>query len=223
MPVKHRRSWPRRIVIRFPAPPKKLLRNLILLVLLVGILLFALRLTGYLRELSGTMALSDAEDLVIDTVNEAVMAMMASGEYDYNYFVSMEKEADGQIVSLDANMSRINAFASQRLFQVGLLDQETIHISIPVGNLLGSSLLLGKGPAVQLDMIMLTSPRAELRSELESAGINQTEHRLLLDIIVDVDVLVPWGCLSSRTTTSVIVAETMIVGSVPDMYVNTTE
>ena len=95
MPVKHRRSWPRRIVIRFPAPPKKLLRNLILLVLLVGILLFALRLTGYLRELSGAMALSDAEDLVIDTVNEAVMAMMASGEYDYNYFVSMEKDADG--------------------------------------------------------------------------------------------------------------------------------
>ena len=56
-----------------------------------------------------------------------------------------------------------------------------------------------------------------------SAGINQTEHRLLLDVIVDIDVLVPWGCLSSRSVTSVIIAETVIVGSVPNMYVNTTE
>ena len=218
MPVKHRRSWPRRIVIRFPAPPKKLLRNLILLVLLVGILLCALRLTGYLRELSGTMALSDAEDLVIDTVNEAVMAMMASGEYDYNYFVSMEKDADGKIVSLDANMSRINAFASQLLFQVGLLDQETIHISIPVGNLLGSSLLLGKGPAVQLDMIMLTSPRAELRSELESAGINQTKHQILLDVDVYVIILLPGITTYTKVSNEISVAETVIVGSVPQTY-----
>lgn len=223
MPVKHRRTRPRLLVVRFPKIPKKFYYKLLIALILIGLGSFGIQLVVYLRELSGAMAVSDAEDLVVDSVNKAVIQMMSDGDYDYDYFVSLGKNEQGDVVSLDANMSRINAFSAELLYHVGKLDQDTIEVHIPIGNLLGSSLLLGKGPDVVIDMIMLTSSHVEFRSELASAGINQTEHRLLLNVIVDIDVLVPWGRLTTQIITEVIIAETVIVGNVPNMYVNTTE
>ena len=127
------------------------------------------------------------------------------------------------IVSLDTNMSRVNAFSSQLLYEVAKLDREAIPIHIPVGNLAGSSLLLSKGPNLEIEMIMLTSAHVEFESQMRAAGINQNEHRLVLEMVVDIDVLVPWGRVSSQVVREVIIAETVIVGNVPNMYVNTTE
>ena len=84
-------------------------------------------------------------------------------------------------------------------------------------------MLLGRGPEAEIQMIMLTSPHIAFRSELSAAGINQTEHRLLLDVVVDIDVLVPWGSVQTQATTEVLIAQTVIVGRVPNLYMNTTE
>ena len=192
-------------------------------VLLVVVLFVSLRVGVVLRDLSGQMALSDAKDAAIDTVNEAVLLMMSRGNYDYEYFVDLGVGADGQVTSLNANMSRINAFSAALLDYVGQLDRKNIRVAIPLGNLTGSSLLLGRGPEIEIQMIMLTSPHIQFHSELSAAGINQTEHRLLLDVIVDIDVLVPWGSVETQAATEVLIAQTVIVGRVPNLYVNSTE
>lgn len=223
MPVKHRRTRPRRIMIRFPKPSKKTIRKCIVCLLLLSILCCGVRMVLYVRDLSGVMAVSDAEDTVVDTVNEAVIRLLREGDYGYDYFVTLDKDEAGNIVSLDTNMSRVNAFSSQLLYEVAKLDREQLPIHIPLGNLSGSSLLLSKGPNLVIEMIMLTSAHVEFQSRMQSAGINQTEHRLVLQVIVDIDVLVPWGRLTSQTTTEVIIAETVIVGNVPNLYVNTLE
>ena len=169
------------------------------------------------------MALSDAKDTAIDTVNDAMLLMMSRGNYDYEYFVDLGTGSDGQLTSLNANMSRINAFSAALLDYVSQLDRKNIKAEIPFGNLTGSSLLLGRGPEFTIQMIMVTSPHIQFRSELSAAGINQTEHRLLLDVVVDIDLLVPWGTASTQAVTEVLIAQTVIVGSVPNLYVNTTE
>ena len=191
----------------------------VVIVILIGVL----HIAAVLRDLSGQMALSDAKDTAIDTVNEAMLLMMSRGNYDYDYFVDLGIGTDGQATSLNANMSRINAFSAALLDYVGQLDRKNIYISIPMGNLTGSSLLLGRGPEIEIQMIMLTSPHIQFRSELSAAGINQTEHRLLLDVVVDIDVLVPWGSVKTQATTEVLIAQTVIVGRVPNLYVNSTE
>jgi len=223
MPVKHRRTRPHVVVFRFPRISRKARWKLSLLLLLIAAGWFLFQLVTYMRALSGSMAVSDAEDIVVDTVNQAVIELMSQGDYDYDYFVTLDKDGDGRVVSLDTNMARVNLFSSQLLAKVAELDQETLLIHIPAGNLSGSSLLLGKGPDVVVEMLMLTSSHTEFRSELATAGINQTEHRLVLEVVVDIDVLVPWGQMSTQTVTEVIIAETVIVGNVPNMYVNTTE
>ena len=196
---------------------------LALIAVLASMLVFVFQVTSVLSKLSGEMAISDAKDAAIDTVNEAVIIMMTRGAYDYDYFVDIGTGTDGEVVSLNANMARINSFSSALLDYVGQLDRKNIQVEIPLGNLTGSSLLLGRGPDVVVNMIMLTSPHIEFRSELSAAGINQTEHRLLLDVVVDIDVLVPWGSVSTQAVTEVLIAQTVIVGRVPNLYVNTTE
>ena len=197
--------------------------GMVLLVLAVLVLFGTLHIGRVLRDLSGQMALSDAKDTAIDTVNEAMLLMMSRGNYDYDYFVDLGVGSDGQVTSLNANMSRINAFSAALLDYIGQLDRKNIRVSIPLGNLTGSSLLLGRGPEIEIQMIMLTSPHIEFHSELSAAGINQTEHRLLLDVIVDIDVLIPWGSVETQATTEVLIAQTVIVGRVPNLYVNSTE
>ncbi len=223
MPVKHRRMRHRRKSVPIPKPSKKTVRRCVALLLAAGLLWSLVRVVVYVRDLSSAMAMSDAEDIVVGTINEAVIDILRSGDYGYDYFVTQDKDQAGNIVSLDTNMSRVNAFSSQLLYEVAKLDREAIPIHIPMGNLAGSSLLLSKGPNLEIEMIMLTSARIEFQSQMQAAGINQTEHRLVLRVVVDIDVLVPWGRISSQVVREVIIAETVIVGNVPNMYVNTTE
>ncbi len=222
MPI-HNRPRHRRLVRRRQQLSRKQLCVYLLFACILVILIATLYIGGVLRELSGQMALSDARDTAIDTVNEAMLLMMSRGNYDYEYFVDLGMSADGQVTSLNANMSRINAFSAALLDYVGQLDRKNLRVSIPMGNLTGSSLLLGRGPEIEIQMIMLTSPHIEFHSELSAAGINQTEHRLLLDVVVDIDVLVPWGSVETQATTEVLIAQTVIVGRVPNLYMNTTE
>lgn len=222
MPI-HNSPRRRRLMRQRMQSRDKRLYGYVILGCILVILIGMLHIGSVLRELSGQMALSDAKDTAIDTVNEAMLLMMSRGNYDYDYFVDLGVSTDGQVTSLNANMSRINAFSAALLDYVGQLDRKNLRVSIPLGNLTGSSLLLGRGPEVEIQMIMLTSPHIEFRSELSAAGINQTEHRLLLDVVVDIDVLVPWGSVKTQAATEVLIAQTVIVGRVPNLYMNTTE
>ena len=222
MPIKHIRRR-RRFRHCFPKfSVKRAVKGIGLVLFLCG-LIYVVHMSVILRDISEEMALSDAKDTAIDTVNDAMILMMTRGSYDYEYFVDLGAGSDGQLTSLNANMSRINAFSAALLDYVGQLDRKNIKAEIPLGNLTGSSLLLGRGPEIVVQMIMLTSPHIQFRSELSAAGINQTEHRLLLDVVVDIDLLVPWGTVSTQAVTEVLIAQTVIVGRVPNLYVNTTE
>lgn len=221
MPIKHFRR--RRKRFRVPQFTRTELLKGLCVILFFGLVIYILHMSLVLRSISEEIALSDAKDTAIDTVNDAMILMMTRGNYDYEYFVDLGAGSDGQLTSLNANMSRINAFSAALLDYVGQLDRKNIKAEIPLGNLTGSSLMLGRGPEIVVQMIMLTSPHIQFRSELSAAGINQTEHRLLLDVVVDIDLLVPWGTVSTQAVTEVLIAQTVIVGRVPNLYVNTTE
>ena len=99
-------------------------------------------------------------------------------------------------------------------------DNGVITVGIPLGNLTGLNLLLNKGPDVDVQIIMLTSSRVDFRNEVVSCGINQAKYQLVLEVTIDIDILIPWGTESTSTVTEVIVADTVIVGKVPDTYLN---
>ncbi len=191
----------------------------IFIVLFISVLIF---FAGkFLKEISGQMALSNASDAITASINNKINEKMSEGQYDYNYFVTLQKDDTGNITAISANMARINTLSSEILQEVIAATNNGLEdIDIPLGNLLGSNLLLGRGPKVPVKIIMLTSSYADFRNEIESAGINQVKHQIILEVRVQIDVMLPWEVQSTEVVSEVLIAETVLVGKVPDTYLN---
>ena len=135
--------------------------------------------------------------------------------------MNFEKTDAGDISAISSNMARINALSAKILDTViNVTENQTITVEIPIGNLTGVSLLMGRGPKVPVQIIVLTSSKVEFNNSIITAGINQTKHQVNLEVIVDIDVLIPWDTASTQVKTEVLIADTVIVGKVPDTYMN---
>lgn len=175
----------------------------------------------FLKDISGQIALSNASDTITAAINDKINEKMSEGQYDYNYFVTLQKDDAGNITAISANMARINTLSSEILQEVIAATNNGMEdIEIPLGNLLGSNLLMGRGPEVPVKIIMLTSSYADFRNEIDSAGINQVKHQIILEVRVQIDVMLPWEVRSTEVLSEVLIAETVLVGKVPDTYLN---
>lgn len=219
-----RRRRPRRpVYLDLHLPPMRRATRwaLIALCLLLFFGWVAVRSVMYLRELSCDMVLSDAVDLMTLCVNDTINRTLAGRDYGYDYFVTIDRDESGAVTAIKANMARINALSSELLSDiVEAADRGELSLSIPIGNILGSSLLLGKGPDIPVDITLLTSSRVDFKNELSAAGINQTKHEMKLDVVVDIDVVLPWRTVSTQVVTEILIAETVIVGEVPQTYLD---
>ena len=195
-------------------------RTLLLLVLLL-ILAAAVTMGLAFRSLMTEMAVSSARDAVILAVNGIVKDIMTEAAFDPLALVRLEKDDTGAVTAVSTDVAAVNTLASRVLERaVGETAEKTLTVKIPVGNLTGSTLLLGKGFTIPVEVVMLSSSAAGFRSELTSAGINQTRHQILLDLHIEVSLLMPWRAVSDRVDTEILVSETVIVGDVPESYMN---
>lgn len=221
--MRFRRRPRRPVYLDLHLPPMRRATRwaLIVLCLLLFFGWVAVRSVMYLRELSCDMVLSDAVDLMTLCVNDTINRTLAGRDYGYDYFVTIDRDESGAVTAIKANMARINALSSELLSDiVEAADRGELSLSIPIGNILGSSLLLGKGPDIPVDITLLTSSRVDFKNELSAAGINQTKHEMKLDVVVDIDVVLPWRTVSTQVVTEILIAETVIVGEVPQTYLD---
>ena len=173
----------------------------------------------FLRSLSGQIALSDAIDIITLTINDTINEKMQEGKYDYNYFVTLQKDNEGTISAITTNMARVNTLSSELIQEIVAAGSAgDLDIKVPLGNLFGFNLLVGKGPDIPIKIVMLTSSYADFRNEFTAAGINQSKHQIILELVVEIDVLIPWETLSTQVISEVLIAETIIVGKVPETY-----
>ena len=195
--------------------------RLALLALLASFLLFLVPAVRYFRALTGAMAVSNASDLITRTVSDIVEDKMLRLQEEGRQFVLYDKDETGGVTAIVTDTAQVNILSSEILHAViEASDQGNLDLAIPLGDLLGASVFLGRGPRVPVKITMLTSSRADFRNDLVSAGINQTKHRVVLELRVDVDVLLPWEILSTQIVSDILVAETLVVGSVPETYMN---
>ena len=222
----HRRrfhSKPTYVYTQGPANPekKKLKLNITALFFAAALSLFLAGAAMFLKNISCQIAVSDASDIVTQQINNAVAEIMAEGNYVGDYFVTFEKTSSGEVTAISSNMAKINALSAEILDRVvGATENHTLTVKIPAGNLTGISLLMGRGPDVPVQIIVLTSSRVEFNNSIVTAGINQTKHQINLEVIVDIDILIPWETESAQVITEVMIADTIIVGKVPETYLN---
>ena len=200
---------------------QRLLRWLFAAVVVVLALLFMLR--SKYRLVIEELAQTQVKNTTSDLTNDAIAKQIASGDIQYDRFVFFEKDLDGRITALKTNMSEVNRLKTDILNIINdeILALDHSDIGIPLGSLFFPELLSGKGPAIPVDILSIRNSDANFVSHFSQAGINQTMHRLNMEVSIDVAVLVLGQTSSFTLSSEVVVAETIIVGDVPQTFLQT--
>ena len=200
---------------------QRLFRFALILILSAAVLFLLLRsrYRDVIRELAETQVKNTTSDLT----NDAIAKQIAEGVIQYDRIVYFEKDLDGRITALKTNMSEVNRLKTDILNIINdeILALDTSDIGIPLGSLLLPELLSGKGPAIPVHILSIRNSDASFKSNFSQAGINQTLHQLTMDVSVDVAVLVLGQTGSFTVNSEVVVAETVIVGAVPNTFLQT--
>lgn len=191
------------------------------LFLLTALLLtLVLTATARMRPLLESLATTRVSNTVNRIIFEAVNESVQSGEIRYEELISLEKDNNGKITAVHSNMAVFNQLQAQILdiilARIGQVSAK--ELSIPLGTLTGSPLLAGRGPRISVRMETVGSSSARFENRFDSAGINQTNHQIVLNVDVSVAILLPGFTTATKVSTAVTVAETVIVGSVPETY-----
>lgn len=189
----------------------------IVALLLGGALVAAL---SYMRPILISLAKSRVSNTVNRIVVAAVNEAVASGEIDYSALVAFEKDGDGRVTALRSNMAEVNRLqtaVSEEILR-RLSEVSTSELRIPIGTLSGSALLAGRGPSITVRMQAVGSTNSVFRNVFTASGINQTRHQILLNVDVFMSILLPGLTTSTKISNEIAVAETIIVGNVPDTY-----
>ena len=168
------------------------------------------------------MAINEANELVTRAMNQAIYDKLQGGSFRYDNLIGLERDNNGNISALTTDMTQINtlqaSISNEVLAQVGALSETTMRI--PIGNIVGGSFFSGRGPGIPFRVVTLGNPSATFSNEFSTAGINQTKHQIMLDLSIDVHILVPGSQTLEVISTQMLVAETVIVGEVPNMFGN---
>ncbi len=204
---------------------RRILRKLVgllivLLLFAVAVLVvFRIRYHDAIRSLSQTQVINATSDLI----NDAIDKQIDNGNIQYDRIVFFEKDLDGRITALKTNMTEVNRLKTSILNLINdeILALDTSDISIPVGSLILPELFSGRGPGIPIQILSIRNSDASFKSYFTEAGINQTLQQLTMEISVDVAVLVLGKSESFTVSSQVVVAETVIVGQVPDTFFQT--
>ncbi len=189
------------------------------LLAVIGLLSFRHRFHEPIQELARTQVTNTTSDLINDAVDDLIEA----GDIQYDRIVYFEKDLNGRITALKTNMSEINRLKTNTLNIINdeILALDTSDIGIPMGSLFLPEFFSGRGIALPVEIITIRNSDAYFTSEFSQAGINQTLHKLNMCVLVDVSVLVLGQTASFTVNSEVVVAETIIVGDVPDTFFQT--
>ena len=200
---------------------RKLLRLIVIVLFLLLVAFFMLR--SKYRLVIEDLAQTQVKNTTSDLTNDAIAKQIASGDIRYDRIVFFEKDLDGRITALKTNMSEVNRLKTDILNIINdeILALDHSDIGIPLGSLFFPEILSGKGPAIPVNILSIRNSDATFVSHFSQAGINQTLHRLNMEVSIDVAVLVLGQTSSFTMNSEVVVAETVIVGDVPQTYLQT--
>lgn len=142
--------------------------------------------------------------------------------YKYEDLVTIYKDKNDNITMIKSNIIPINLIISDVAEQVQhrIDDVKEDEINIRLGSFTGSKILSGRGPNIPVKLSVVGNVETDLRSEFQAQGINQTIHRIYLQVDCMVNILTPFDNKSEKISNQVLIAENIIVGQIPDAYYN---
>lgn len=190
-------------------------RKIIIFLFILFFLFFLVDLK--LRPLIKSVAANRAQVISASIINEVVWEELSKQDVNYSDMVNIEKDSNGRIIAINTNIKKTNLLKTAVCLgvqnKISKINKDTYNIAL--GTLTGTELLNGRGAKIPLKISLSGSVKADFRSCFETGGINQTKHQLYLDVNTSVFALIPGYPTTSTIDTSILVAETVIIGDVP--------
>ena len=196
----------------------------ILLLAAAGLAALGLLLEKNMESVILDMAYARAEAMAVEYMHEAVRDVMGD-EITYQDMMNVRTDSAGKVTMLQANAVRMNELAAFTALQAQarLESAEAQSVSIPLGAALGIPFFSALGPRVRVRIVPVSAVSAAFSTEFESAGINQTRHKIYLSLRTTVRLVIPSGARQVSLGSQVLIAESIIVGEVPQSYVQVPE
>lgn len=172
------------------------------------------------RPIVETVNAYECHAAVSQVINRAVMSELENADTEYSQLVTLTRNAEGEVVSVETNVVGVNKLKTTVAERVEReVDRlSSMSIEIPIGTLTGLQLLHGRGFCVGMTVQPLGCANTTIISSFTEAGINQTCHRIIIQIDAEVDAIIKGFTSRVPVSTSIVAAETIIVGRVPDAY-----
>lgn len=190
-----------------------------MVIIAVAVILFFadIKLKASILEIAQSKAQIKVVEIINTIVNDKIVA-----QTNYHDIVCVHKDSEGRIVLLQANTVMLNQIMARTTMEVAdsLEQLKEDSLEIPLGQISGSQIFAGYGPKIKVKIIPASQIQVAVENDFEQAGINQTRHRIYFKISSRVRVAVPLIDKDVNVSTTIPLAETIIVGDVPETYVN---
>lgn len=172
-----------------------------------------------------TYAKSEAETIILNAANEAVLNILAQNEITYSDISNVSRDIEGKITGIEIDIEKVNFLKSALSNEIARIvaSRNKYDLSIPVGTLMGNEYTTGYGPKIKFKMQLTETAILDFESCFEQAGINNVLHQIIIKIDVNASVLM-MGCTDAfSVSTTALAAQTVIAGAVPDSFTNVIE
>lgn len=189
---------------------------IMILFLIVCIALTEMRI----RPVLSAVAESRAKNIATEAVNDAVWQVLCEKDVQYESLVSLTKDENDKVTAISVDSVKLNTICAEirRLITDYFKRLSEIQIGIPIGSLTGVDMLAGRGPSIHIGITLSGSAVTTIENDFQTAGINQTRHQMILTVNTKVYVIMQSGNFATEISNSIVVAETVIVGDVPEIY-----
>ncbi len=197
---------------------KKIRRITVFLLVFVLIISFNAVIKNMIRDTVRTIS----KRIASQVVNDAVVEVLKKGEYNYDDFVDIINDENGAVQSISTKSNLVNAFKSElgKEVQKKLQENNNTEFKIPIGTLMDIGMLYDKGPEIDIRVKLYGEMVTSVDSTFISVGINQTRHSIMCSVSANIMVITPGFTEYTTVKGDYLVAETIIVGDVPDSYTN---
>lgn len=182
---------------------------------------FFCSVTNYCSSVIVSTCYAKVQSATMSAVNNAVIEVM-SQSVSYSDLMMVEKDSNGDIAMFETNSVLVNRLAREtaKKTQENLQKNNVIYVSMPIGQLTGIAFFSNLGPDFNVKVTPFESVNCTFMSEFEEAGINQTRHKIFLNVVADMRVILPGVDKTITTCAEVLVCESLLVGKVPQIYLS---
>ena len=158
--------------------------------------------------------------ILAQSSNEAISNIAVTIAYDQ--LISIKYAQDGSISTIQANTEQINKISNilAQATQNGINKNLSCGLSIPIGTLSGIGFLTGKGSRLKFNIDLIGNVLCHFYTSFSSAGINQTSHKIYIEIVADCFLNLPFESKIISKKADYLLAESIIVGKIPSTYLS---